>query len=359
MDTQVMKIRVSPEVLDTIIHDVTYSGETFGVYSAMTQTLTGGPNDTSLLTGLTVPILLLENTVDLGYYSVFDGAISQQNVVSNFIFSSTTNNPYTWYVYNTADIEFNSYLQLSSYQLDWGDNSPLETITAYTPNSISHVYNSNPSGYTITLYQNNPWGNTTVSKKIQTPYVNVPNFNPQGTAYFTPNVGAWTATPISYDYIFSGDSVNLVNDQISSDYVTVPFTVSGYTESRINDLAGYGSNKFQLLVPVTKNNENYGIITDINLVYTAYTIQDVDYYDYSDGTTIYFVQSSGLTENWMVQEPIIKDELLLGIISEAEIQSNVFIERGKNSAYERVQRIGEVDNLGDLIKYGYRFFNVT
>ena len=359
MDTQVMKIRVSPEVLDTIIHDVTYSGETFGVYSAMTQTLTGGPNDTSLLTGLTVPILLLENTVDLGYYSVFDGAISQQNVVSNFIFSSTTNNPYTWYVYNTADIEFNSYLQLSSYQLDWGDNSPLETITAYTPNSISHVYNSNPSGYTITLYQNNPWGNTTVSKKIQTPYVNVPNFNPQGTAYFTPNVGAWTATPISYDYIFSGDSVNLVNDQISSDYVTVPFTVSGYTESRINDLAGYGSNKFQLLVPVTKNNENYGIITDINLVYTAYTIQNVDYYDYSDGTTIYFVQSSGLTENWMVQEPIIKDELLLGIISEAEIQSNVFIERGKNSAYERVQRIGEVDNLGDLIKYGYRFFNVT
>jgi len=358
MDTQVMKIRVSPEVLDTIIHDVTYSGETFGVYSAMTQTLTGGPNDTSLLTGLTVPILLLENTVDLGYYSVFDGAISQQNVVSNFIFSSTTTNPYTWYVYNTADAEFNSYLQLSSYQLDWGDNSPLETITAYTPNSISHVYNSNPSGYTITLYQNNPWGNTTVSKKIQTPYVDVPNFNPQGTAYFTPNVGAWTATPISYDYIFSGDSVNLVNDQVSSDYVTVPFTVSGYTESRINDLAGYGSNKFQLLVPVTKNNENYGIITDINLVYTAYTIQDVDYYDYSDGTTIYFVQSSGLTENWMVQEPIIKDELLLGIISEAEIQSNIFIERGKNSAYERVQRIGEVDNLGDLIKYGYRFFNV-
>jgi hypothetical protein len=61
----------------------------------------------------------------------------------------------------------------------------------------------------------------------------------------------------------------------------------------------------------------------------------------------------------MVQEPIVKDELLLGIISQPEVQSNVFIERGKNSALERVQRIGEVDNLGDLIKYGYRFFNVT
>jgi hypothetical protein len=61
----------------------------------------------------------------------------------------------------------------------------------------------------------------------------------------------------------------------------------------------------------------------------------------------------------MVQEPLVKDELLLGVISEAEVQTNVFIERGKNSAYERIQRIGEVDNLGDLIKYGYRFFNVT
>jgi hypothetical protein len=90
-----------------------------------------------------------------------------------------------------------------------------------------------------------------------------------------------------------------------------------------------------------------------------HTIQDIDYYDYSDGTTIYFTQSSGLTADWMVQEPIVKNELLLGVISQPEVQSNVFIERGKNSALERIQRIGEVDNLGDLIKYGYRFFNVT
>jgi hypothetical protein len=325
----------------------------------MTQTLTGNTNYTSLLTGLTVPILLVQNTVDLGYYSTFDGAISQQNVVTNFIFSSTTTNPYYWNVYNTADIEFNSFLELSQYTVDWGDGSPIEPITSYTPNSISHVYASKPKEYTITLTQNNPWGNTLVQKKIQTPYVDVPNFNPQGTAYFTPNTGSWSATPISYNYIFTGDAVNLVADQVSSAYVTVPFTVSGYTDSRINDLSQYGTKKFQLLVPVQKNNEDYGIITEINLVYTAYTIQNVDYYDYANGDTIYFIQSSGLIEDWMVQDPLVKDELLLGIISQAEVQSNVFIERGKNSAYERIQRIGEVDNLGDLINYGYYFFNVT
>lgn len=359
METQVMRIRVSPEVLKTIIHDVTYSGETFGVYSSMTQTLTGGTNHTSTLTGLTVPILLVQNTVDLGYYSVFDGAIAQQNVVTNFLFSSTTTNPYTWNVFNTADIEFSSFLQLSQYTVDWGDGSPIEPITTYTPNSIVHTYASKPKEYTITLSQFNPWGNTTVKKKIQTPFVNVPNYNPSGTAYFTPMVGSWSGTPISYNYIFTGDSVNLIEDQVTSAYETVPFVVSGYTASRINELAMYGKPKFQLMVPVSKNGENYGIITEINLVYTAYTIQNINYYDYANGETIFFIESSGLIAEWMVEEPIVKDELLLGVIAQAEVQSDIFIERGKNSVYERVQRIGEVDNLGDLINYGYHFFNVS
>jgi hypothetical protein len=150
----------------------------------------------------------------------------------------------------------------------------------------------------------------------------------------------------------------VVSAQTSDNYTVVPFTITGLTTSRITELASYGSPKYQLLVPVQRDGVDYGIITDINLAFTAYTIQDVNYIDYPNGVTIYSVQSSGLISAWMVAEPLVKDELLLGVAGQAEIQSNVFIERGKNSAYERVQRIGEVDNLGDLIKYGYRFFNV-
>ena len=69
--------------------------------------------------------------------------------------------------------------------------------------------------------------------------------------------------------------------------------------------------------------------------------------------------SSGMTPDMMVCSAITKNEVLLNVIDEAEIQSNVFIERGKNSALERIQRLGEVDNVGDLEKYGYKFFNVT
>jgi hypothetical protein len=53
-----------------------------------------------------------------------------------------------------------------------------------------------------------------------------------------------------------------------------------------------------------------------------------------------------------------KDEYFLKIVDQAQIQTSVFVERGKNSVYESVQRMGEVDNLGDMVNYGYGFFKV-
>jgi hypothetical protein len=360
METQVLKIKISPEFLLTNKTEIQVSGETYGVYSGMTQMLRGGPNQTSLFTGFTFPILLTQTTIDVGYFSVFDGAISQINVVSNFIFSSTTGNPYTWYIYNTSDAEFKSFLNLSTYRVDWGDGSPLESITGYSPNSIVHNYPNNPSGYTITLKQINPWGNTTVVKQIQTPYQLVPILDPTGEAFFTPMVGSWTGTPISYNYIFSGDAVNTVANQVTSAYIPVPFTVSGVTTSRIRELFIYGPPpNYRLNTPVIQNGDIFGIITDMNAVFTAYTIQDINFVDYSDNTTLYFLGSSGLTENHLVADPLVKDELLLGIVSEPEVQSDIFIDRGKNSALERIQRLGEVDSLRDLTTYGYGFFDVT
>ncbi len=68
------------------------TGDTY-VYSSMTQIVSGGSYNqvtkeyNSLLTGLTIPILLTENTVDIGYYSVFDGMVVQKEVMTNFISS--------------------------------------------------------------------------------------------------------------------------------------------------------------------------------------------------------------------------------------------------------------------------------
>jgi len=348
---------VSPENIKSDLVTVDYNGVPVGVYTGMTQLLSGGLNGGSLLTGLTVNILLTQSANDAGYYTPFDGAVLQKDVVANFIFSSTTQNPYTFYVYNTSS-EFQKFLDLSVYTVDWGDGSTKQTLQSFAPNSISHIYPTADKQYNITLEQTNPWGITRVTKTITTPFTNVITYNPNGSAYFIPAGGSWINTPISYDYIFSGDAVNIVSAQTSDNFVTVPFVVSGITKSRLNELALYGSPKFQVGTPVIKNGQIWGTVTNIGLIYTAYTITGVDYYDYPNGLTMFFEQSSGFTDNNLTAVPITKLESLLKVYDQPQIQTDVFIERGKNSAYERVQRLGEVDNLGDMINYGYGFFNI-
>ena len=348
---------VSPENVKSDLSVVRYNGIPVGVYSSMTQVVSGSTGGTSLMKQLSVPILLRQSAVDAGYYTQFDGAILQKDVVSNFIFSSTTSNPYVYNVYNTSN-EFQKFLELSVYTITWGDGTPKQIITGYTPNYITHTYPTENSTYKITLEQTNPWGITTVTKTITTPFSNTITYNPQGEAFFAPSYGSWIGTPVSYNYIFSGDAVNEVAPQTSVNYVSVPFTISGLTKSRITELELYGSPKYQVGTPVIANGQIWGVIFNINSVFTGYTVNSVDYYDYSDGTTIFFEQSSGLTENNLTAQPITKDEVLLKVYDQPQIQTNVFVERGKNSAYERVQRLGEVDNLGDMINYGYGLFNV-
>jgi hypothetical protein len=348
---------VSPENIKSDLTTVDWSGETVGVYSGMSQILSGNTYGTSLLTGLTVNILLTQTAIDAGYYTEFDGAVLQKDVVSNFIFSSTTDDPYKVYVYNTSS-EFQKFLDLSKYVISWGDGSQLQPVTEYTPNSISHVYPSASKTYEIMLEQVNPWGITKIKKTVTLPYSEVTIYNQQGTAYFTPSGGNWFGTPISYDYIFSGDAVNVVSAQTSNNYLNVPFIVSGLTTSRITELALYGNPKYQVGVPVIKNGQIWGSITNMDAIYSAYTITGINFYDYADGTSIFFQESSGFTDSNLTAVPITKLEALLKVMDQPQIQTDVFMERGKNSAYERVQRLGEVDNLGDILNYGYGFFNV-
>ena len=349
---------ISPGVLSDDIIKETYSGNTFGVYSAMTEILSGGTNGSSLLTGLTLPIVFTQTYNDLGYYTPFDGYILQKDVVNNFVYSANTTSPFELFVYNTSDKEFKKFLQLADYVIDWGDGSGTQSINSTSPSYLSHTY-SYSSAFTVTITQTNPWGVTTVKKTITVPFSNITITNPEGNITFTPQGGNWSGTPLSYDFIFSGDAENNISSQVSSNYVSVPFMVTGYTKSRLTSLGNYGTVKYATNVPIIKNGQIYGVIDEINNDYTAYTINDVTYYDYPDGTTLYMENSSGLTANDLSVSAITKQEVLLDMVSSPEIQSEVFIERGKNSAFEGLERLGEVDNLGDLTRYGYGFYKIN
>lgn len=358
-----------PFCCDILTRQVTkfVTGSTY-VYSSMTDILSGGTNGTSLLTGLTVPILLTQSAVDIGYYNVFDGFVLQKDTMTNFLFSADTitdPNGFVIRFYNTSDTEFKKYLELSDYYIDWGDGSPSQVVTTTSPNFYSHTYSQNGS-YLISMSGLTPWGSNVIQKNVNIPATGTTITNPKGTAYFIPSGGSWSGTQLMYDYLFSGDSTCDAQINDISNFTTVPFTITGYTRSTISDLQVYGKRpqlwkgKYKIGVQVTGISGSVGVVWGEfqNGLYTAYTVNDIDYYDYNDGTTIFAVKSSGLTQDMVVCSAITKNEVLLNVIDEAEVQTNIFIERGKQSGLESIIRLGEVDNIGDLEKYGYKFYPI-
>ena len=345
-------IKISPESLRGDVIQEVLSGVTFGVYTGMSYVLSGGTGGSSLLDDLSVPIVFNQTYDDMGFYSPFDGFILQKDVVSNFIVIGDPENQYKVFVYNTSD-EFKKFLKLSQYTIDWGDGV-VESFTAVFPNYMIHEYPPLQERYTIKLTQKNPWGVTDIEKPIDIPNTPITITNPLGNITFTPQGGNWSGIPINYNFIFTGDSENNIESQISNQ----TFMISGYTSSKLTNLKLYGPTKYNTSVIVKRRNEDYGRVTEITDSYTAYTIQNVDYYDYPNGKTVYFMESNGLTEEMLDVQPITKEEVLFGVVSSPEIQSQIFIDRGKNSAFEKLQRLGEVDNMGDLVSYGYGFFKI-
>lgn len=374
MDAIKYSIVISPENIKGDINFFPYSGtfytencglateETkiyqFGVYSPFSDLLSGGTNGSSLLTGLTIPIFLTQSINDIGYYSEFDGFILQKNVVTNFLYSADTSNIYKVNLYNTSGSEYISFLQQALYEINWGDGSSNSQLTTDKPDA-SHIYQSAPSGYTITLIQKNAWGTTSISKKVTLPNTGVTVNNLQGEIFFTPQGGSWSGIPLSYDYIFSGDSGDNLNQYLSQNNTKIPVIVSGFTNSRLIDLKRYGPNPYTIGYLQYYNGVLLGQVNEITPEYTAYTINNVNYYDLSNGKTFYIVESSGITSNDFVFSALTKNEHLLDFVMDPEVYSGIYVERGKYSGYEPLQRLGEVDNIGDLVRYGYGYFKIN
>lgn len=386
MEQQYYKFKISPENIKGDLIYVPFTGETdittyvdpccpitgqtittltgtTGYYLPMNLVLSGGTNGSSLLECLSINLFFQQTAIDIGYYSVFDGAVIQKDVITNFIITAdTTTNPlgYTFSFYNTSNTELIKFLSLIAFTVDWGDGFT-QPITSSLP--LLHTYPAGNNVYTVKLTANSPWGISYVEKDVVVPFTGTTIPNQNGTAVFVP-AGICSGTPISYDFIFSGDSNWDINDFYSYNYTTIPFLVSGYTTSTLNDLQQYGpvtnliGGKF-VYGPVTGGTGVVGEFLGVapNGEYTAYTIDNIVYYDYPD-YTIYLVQSSGLTQNDLILSAITKNEALLNVVDEPQVITDVYVERGKYAPLESIMRLGEVDNLGDLEKYGYKFFNV-
>lgn len=185
----------------------------------------------------------------------------------------------------------------------------------------------------------------------------------------------------------SGTSISIrVTGKTESDYFNFTNNViTGETESRAEDVRAYSNLQPYELNFDTKTevytNFTGGTVNGVDRVTSlgnpfVYTF-DADANDsnigYSGQTNgLLYQDTTGITANTIVSyrnegwnqtntslSAITKEEYLFGIISKPEIKSDVFIDRGITTIFEKHLKMSEITNLDELMRYGKGFYNMV
>ena len=176
----------------------------------------------------------------------------------------------------------------------------------------------------------------------------------------------------------------VIGKNASDYYYTTNSLVTGTTESRADDVRSYNNlTKYDL--NFNTNTETYvnyvgnpvnGVDRVTSLNPTAFTyVFGADITDPNIGTInqndgLFFVQNSGATssvfsyhsQGWnetnLSLSAITKEEYLFGIISKPEVESDVFIDRGIVTIYDKHLKMSEITNLGELTRYNRGYYNI-
>lgn len=70
-------------------------------------------------------------------------------------------------------------------------------------------------------------------------------------------------------------------------------------------------------------------------------------------------QSEGWNFTNTSLDPEVREEYLFGIISQPEVESDVFIDRGVVSVLDNHLRLSEIENLDHLVRYGNGYYNIN
>lgn len=288
----------------------------------------------------TLPIFLGAKVDELGVMVGFDGEVEQVEQLCNFTYKISGN---TVTVYNTTNTNVLNRVIDATFQINWGDS---------TTSSINILGNSvktyGSSGIkTISITMNSPWRVQTLSRKIKVP----------GVIGTPASLGSLTFTFPYTDY-----GVGVSGFTATPTGTTKTFVALG--KSRIIEKKLYGTNNYS---GTTVSSDTIG-------TYTGYTIEDLQYRDYSNGMTYiigvlpsHFVKSiSGYTSanitqfstEYITNKMLTRNEHFLGFVSDIQIFSDIFVERGRMGVSEFNLRLTEIDNVGELEIYGNGFYNV-
>lgn len=288
-------------------------------------------------TGITfaVPVFLETSVDELGVMVGFDGDISQVFEFCNFTYTQTGN---TVQLYNSVNIEGFKQNVRAVFTIEWGDGttSDFPIHTGNTLSTIQKTYTNNGK-YTITISLLSPWTVEVLSKVVTIPrFTTIPN-----------DVGNFNGFTIPYtNLIGSIDYLNNLDYTNNTGYTN--FTYAAIGGSRIIEKKLYGVNQYSGVT----------IVNTSNNIYSGYTIDGIEYRDYSDGYTMIIGTTSGYSKEEVFNNLITRNEHFIGFIDEPTIYSDIFVERGKQSVMENNFRLNEIDNIGELSIYGNGFYKI-
>jgi hypothetical protein len=286
----------------------------------------------------------LDNTIDeMGVMVGFDGNIGIENHLCDFTYITTTGST-TIEVFNTADPSVLRSITEAIFTVNWGDGnmSDLPVSVSNTLSSTTHTY-SGSGIYTVSISLNSPWSNQVIEKTLPIP---VPD-----DVFNKPNpLGTFTGLTIPAYVNLTGQTQNYLNDlnyTNNTGYTTFNFMALG--RSRVDEFQLYGGGYSGITTGTTDSGTT---------IYTAYTIDNLQYFDYPDGIT----QITGTTSDFYMESVfnnmITRNEHFIGFIDDPIIYSDVFIKRGQQSVLETTLRLSEIDNNGLLEIYGNGYYNI-
>ena len=292
--------------------------------------------ETQALDTYNIPLFLETSVDEMGVMVGFDGDLQQVEQICNFSYTQTGN---TVQVYNTVNTSKISEIFEVTFLIEWGDGttSNLTTHTGTTLNSVSKTYGTN-GDKNITISLTTPWSNFSTIKVVKVP----------ADITVTNSLGTFSGFTIPYSNV-TGQSIDYLNDLDYTNYTgntTISFAAIG--RSRIDEKKLYGGTTYSGVTTGTTS----------GMSYSAYTIDNLYYQDYDDGTTTITGSTSSFNKEEIFDTMLTRNEHFIGFIDEPTIYSDLFVERGKQGVLERSFRLSEIDNNGELEIYGNGYFNI-
>lgn len=288
-----------------------------------------------------IPLFLNSTADELGGMVEFDGNMEQIEQIVNFTYTQTGN---TIQIYSTTNPDKLRIILEQTYTIDWGDGNTSgltinNGIVGDSFPTISHTY-AISSGYTLSISLNTPWTNQKEYKKVTIPK-DISVTNPIGTFTGLTIPAYSNLTGQTQDYLYDYDYTSGYTGNTVFSYLSIG-------QSRISEKKLYGSNTYT------------GVTTGVTggVVYSGYTIDNLQFRDYADGYTLITGATSGFTKEEVFNSVLTRNEHFLGFIEDPIIYSDIFVERGKQNVMEKNLRLSEIDNMGELDVYGNGYFNV-